>query len=170
MATTFTFEHRPKDRELALQEITRRGTRRWLLLAIVVVFSGIGVWMGWSHLPGDPVAALVTALPWFLIGAFWAFMARELQHRSANVLPQLESGGLQQCRVDSEGFHLERDGAALTLPWQNMYRAVETPDLFLFFQSKTRVYYIPKRVMSSGDVEQVRATMKNALNRIEVLA
>jgi hypothetical protein len=50
---------------------------------------------------------------------------------------------------------------ALDLPWHAMLSGVETAEFFLFFYNKQLAYYLPKRLLDSTGINEIRTMMQN---------
>lgn len=150
----------------ALRVVSRHTAARWLSWgfgALALVLAAVSVRDGWGRV--SPVALFLNALPWVLLGVFWVAFLPISQRRAARSLPKRDASvqGPQERTVDASGFHSRGNGVALDVPWHAMVQGLESDEFFLFFYSKQLAYYLPKRVLSGTQIEEVRTLMRSGL-------
>lgn len=160
MPTTAQFEFDEAEHRQALREAWTLRPLSWISAAIGIAWSGAGLWFGVLRSWGNEsmVDALVNALPWLLLGAFFLglvpLLHRAQARRALETDPSLN--GTQLRTVDDVGLHVTGAGYAPTLPWSELVRAVETAHFFLFFQDARLMQYIPKRALTDVQRDELR--------------
>lgn len=168
MTVTASYEYDSTEHYRALRAITNLTPLRWVSLVCFVVLpvGAIGLSVFAARSTGhDVLDGLLTVLPYVLLFLFWGALIPMSQRRRAKKLPKLDPSvlGVQERRVDAEGYHSRGNGVALDIPWHAMKKAVETPDVFLFFYNWQCAYYLPKRPLDSAQVAQIRDLARTAL-------
>jgi YcxB-like protein len=166
VAVTSVFEFDSSEYYRALRVVSRHTAARWVswgFAALALVLAVLAIRDGWWRT--SPVALFLNALPWVLLGVFWVVFLPVSQRWAARRLPKRDASvrGPQERTVDADGFHSRGNGVALDVPWHAMLRGVESDEFFLFFYSKQLAYYLPKRVLSSTQIGEVRAMMRSGL-------
>jgi hypothetical protein len=163
-----TYEYDPAEHYQALRAVTKLTPLRWigllcfLVLPAIVVALTVVAARSTGHLVGQ---ALITIVPWVLLLFVWGALIPLSQRRRAKRLPKLDASlqGLQERRVDGEGYHSRGNGVALDIPWHAMKKAVETDKVFLFFYNWQCAYYFPKRTLNATQIGQVREFTRSGL-------
>jgi hypothetical protein len=65
--------------------------------------------------------------------------------------------------VSAAGYSRRQSGSEFRVPWQDIKRVVETPQLFLFFHTANCAYYIPKTALSDMQQQAVRAIVRERM-------
>jgi hypothetical protein len=156
---TTVFDFDPTEHYAALRAVTKQTPFRWLPLGAVLVFGslfGISALSSWGS--ADPWTLIRGALPWALLLFFWLFLFKWLRRWQSKAVAKRDPSvrGPQERTVDEQGFHSRGNGVSVDVPWHALQRAVETEDFFLFFYTWQCAYYLPKRTLSSTQVEEVR--------------
>jgi hypothetical protein len=163
---TTVFDFDPAEHYAALRAVTKQTPLRWLPLG-TLLFVGtmvmLSVGLSWERADGWTI--IRGALPWALLLIFWLFLFKWLQRRQASVVAKRDPSvrGPQERSVDEQGFRSRGNGVAIEVPWHAIQRAVETTDFFLFFYTWQCAYYVPKRTLSSMQVDETRQHARSAL-------
>lgn len=163
--TSLTYEFRvdPSETVRASQYIRRRQRFGWLR------------WAVWPMLLGLAVLYRATDVPWrdlWLLGVAALFLAaltlatpwvqrRQLQ-RAYSETPSLREP--QVYRFSDAGLAITGGPATVTLGWDAIVEALETPEFFLLFYSKRCAYYVPKRSIGGiAEEEALRVLLREHL-------
>jgi|SRR5271165_4643424 len=154
-----TFELTQNDLSEAM--IAHRNSRR-----VLRVFVAIALVMAcWSISAAVRSRRLLDALPpvAFVAVTAWAWWA--LPHRQARRLLRTTKWmqGPQTILLDSAGVHWERDGGSSDTAWKNFIRYRESKSQFLPYTSPTGFNALPKRVLSSQQIVQVRSLLAESI-------
>ncbi len=69
----------------------------------------------------------------------------------------------QEYTISDEGFNAHSESAQVFVKWNEMYKATETKENYLFFIAKGQAYIIPKRyLIDEKDIEIIRKAIKLA--------
>jgi hypothetical protein len=158
MSITAQFEFDEAEYRLALRELL--GPMRWTIILGGIVLPLVALWFGvlrpWGEITIEE--AVATVLPWVLLGAFFVALAPVLtwaQARKARALdPSLN--GTQVREVGDAGLQILGAGYAPTLAWSDIERARETAHFFFFFEDKRVWHFIPKRVLTDIERDELR--------------
>jgi hypothetical protein len=166
MAVALTYEFDAHEYYRASRAVMRLTSARWLNWGFSALAVGLAMW---SIVPnwGAPVGVLLAgAFPWLLLAGFWLAFIPFIQRRAARKLPERDASvrGPQERIIDSSGLHLRGNGVALEVPWHAMVRGVETAQFFLFFYNKQCAHFVPKRTLSTRQIDQIREFMQGGLN------
>jgi len=143
----------------ALWRFTTAG--RWLrALAYLFIAGGVLIiLLLWFGVEGTPQRRLAAALPWFLVVSLWILMLR-------GGIPGLARFTVRQTMIDpskpfidtisTQGYRRQQSGTELSVPWSDLKRVVETRNLFLFFNTPSCAYFVPKDPMAQEQQEVVR--------------
>lgn len=160
MPTTARFEFDEAEHRQALREAWKLRPLTWFTTAIGMAWSGVGLWFGVLRSWGDESMgdALLNALPWLFLGAFFLGLMPLLHRAQARTALETDPSlnGTQLRTVDDVGLHVTGAGYAPSLPWSELVRAVETAHFFLFFQDTRLMHYIPKRVLTDIQRDELR--------------
>lgn len=158
MSITAQFEFDEIEYRQALHEML--GPLRWTLPVGAIVLSVVALWLGvfrhWAEVSlGD---AILTGLPWVLLGAFFLSLTPLLSRAKARKALELDPSlnGTQRHTVGDAGLQIRGAGYSPSLTWTDLERVTETKHFFLFFQDKRVWHYIPKRVLSDVERDEVR--------------
>ena len=73
--------------------------------------------------------------------------------------------GIRTQSFTPEGFSASSDGFNTSFKWDAIPKAIETKDFFLIYISSRSAHITPKpRLTEPGDLEKLRAVLKNYLN------
>jgi YcxB-like protein len=87
MSVTIEYEFDSADHYVALGQVTKRTSARWLIWVSAAVFCAVALWVFWSGArTRNLAAALISALPWVFIGAFWVAMMPSTQKNVARAI------------------------------------------------------------------------------------
>jgi hypothetical protein len=163
MAITAQFEFDEAEHRRVLRETWSLHPMRWVVPVAGILVPATMIWLGtvryWRQL--SAADALLNALPWVLLGAFFLGLA-PLVHRAGarkalDVDPSLN--GIQTRTVDETGLHVRGAGFSPSLGWGELVRVSETPNFFLFFYDRQLAHYIPKRALD----DQARDDLRNLI-------
>jgi hypothetical protein len=141
---------------------------RWLraFAYVTIAVAGIlmlGLWVGTE---GSVRHRLLAALPWLVVAGLWVMLLR-------GGFPWLSRFSARQSMVDpnqplidtvsAAGYSRRQSGSEFRVPWQDIKRVVETPQLFLFFHTANCAYYIPKTALSDMQQQAVRAIVRERM-------
>lgn len=158
----YTFDWMPGEHArvtaLLVRDRMRRPLARILFLSIAVVvvlavaLSVLAIAGGDPSLafPLLPLALVVGALSVTtpaLIGRLQAWQIRRVDPNLASPIHH---------HLTPEGVRIELRTTRVELGWEGMAGVRETPDFFLFHYSPRHAYYLPKRVLPPGEVDEVR--------------
>jgi hypothetical protein len=166
MSINATQQFDPTEHYLASREVSRGTWGHFIIWGFGALSVLLLVWhiaSAWGERP--PFTVLVGALPYFVLAGFWFIFIPFSQRRAARKLPETDASirGLHTRTVDDEGFHFRGNDVALDVPWHAMQRAKETDKFFLFFYNKQCAYYLPKRALTSTEIGEVRALVREGL-------
>jgi hypothetical protein len=158
MRITAQFEFDEAEHRKALRELL--GPMRWTVPFAGVAVSLVALWFGvfrhWDDI--SAADAITTALPWVLLGAFLVALAPLLAWAQARKALELDPSlnGTQVRTLDGAGLRIIGAGYAPTLGWSDIERATETRHFFFFFEDKRVWHYIPKRVLTDVERDELR--------------
>lgn len=166
MSVTATFEYDPDEFYRGLRVVSRRSTWHWLTLAFAALIALMVIYVvavNWRT--ADPGELVLALLPWVILVVFWGSFLPLMHRSAAKKLIQRDASarGLQERTVDDFGYRSRGNDVVFEMPWHAMHDVIETPELFLFFYNKDTAYYIPKRVLSAGQISELRALISNHL-------
>jgi hypothetical protein len=152
----------------ASRAVTGATVWRWLIplggLALPAVMIGTNVVPHWRALSAGSIAA--NTAPWILLAVFYLTFIPRLQRQASRKAqandPSLR--GVQLRAVDDAGLKISGANFAQELAWTDLYRAVETPEFFLFFYNKRCAHFMPKRAMSRDGIERTRRLVATHLS------
>ena len=73
--------------------------------------------------------------------------------------------GIQHQTLAPEGFSISSDAFNANFKWDAIHKAIETKDFFFLYISSRSAYFIPKsRLSDAGDLERLRAVLRNYLH------
>jgi hypothetical protein len=160
MTTSATFDFDRREYYRGIRAVQANNPYRWVIPLVGIILPSVMIWfaIGESWQRMGPWLAFQNALPWLLLGAFYLsmmpLMARAAAKKALENDPSLR--GPQTRIVDDEGIHVLGAGLRQDLRWTDLVKAVETREFFLFFYNKRQAHYIPKRVLTSASVADVR--------------
>jgi hypothetical protein len=114
---------------------------------------------GWRAI-SLPLLALGMA-PWLLLLLALPLAARWAARRALRTGPSTR--GTQRVGVAEWGLQVAGPMYSGELKWPAFMRAVETDEFLLFFISRLQPIFIPKRLLSAAELEQVRALTSDGL-------
>jgi hypothetical protein len=136
----------------AIRAAGRHGPRVWpAYLFMVVLVAGTsggtllrqyqeggfaGVNLGLLALALFPLGLIVVAVP---LASLWTAYSHGRSNRMA--------AGEQLVGLTPTGLHTAGPLQRGTIPWEALMKVVETPEFFLFYQTKIAAVYLPKRVL-----------------------
>lgn len=136
------------------------GHTRWAVPLGGITLALVALWLGvlrhWGEAPlGD---ALLNVLPWVLLGAFFAGLIPLLNRARARkaLVDDPTLNGPQVRTVDESGLHVVGAGFAPSRTWSELARAKETSNFFFFFEDDRVSHYLPKRVLSDIERDELR--------------
>ena len=69
----------------------------------------------------------------------------------------------QRLQIDESGLTVEETGSRLQIEWFALKRFVESPAVFLLYGRQDEMSIIPKRDLTSSDIEALRHLMRERL-------
>lgn len=164
---SYTFDWRRSEHArvstMLVREQFRTGAWRvmkWVVVAIVVLAWLLSIILA---LLGDvasglrllPLLVAVTALLLVFGWLTGSLRAWQVQRQDPNVQYPLTH------TVDASGLHVSMHTAEIELKWAGLHQIRETPDMFLFYYSKTTAYFLPKRAVGGeAEVESLREWLR----------
>jgi hypothetical protein len=160
MSVTAQFEFDRDEYQSALRETWAFNPGRWVLPVMGIVVPAVMLWVAVGQYWGEinAKAAIVSAVPWLMLSAFYLSMLPLMQRAAARRALENDPAlrGVQVRTVDEAGVQVVGAGFAQQLLWADLVRAVETDHFFLFFYNKRVAHYLPKRVLTESELHQVR--------------
>lgn len=136
------------------------GPARWAAPLGGITLAVVALWLGVFRFRGDATLgdALLNVLPWVLLGAFFASLLSLLSRARARkaLVDDPTLNGPQVRTVDESGLHVAGAGYAPTRTWSELARAKETSNFFFFFEDDRVSHYLPKRVLSDVERDELR--------------
>jgi len=148
----------------AVWRYTRVG--RWLrgVAYVTIAVAGLLMILLWLGTEGPLGNRFLAALPWLVVAGLWVMLLR-------GGFPWLSRFSARQSMVDpnkplidtvsAAGYSRRQSGSEFRVPWQDIKRVVETPQLFLFFHTANCAYYIPKSALSDAQQQVIRAIVRD---------
>ena len=136
------------------------GPMRWTVPLGGITLALVALWFGVVRRWGEASLgeALLDVLPWILLGAFFAGLAplinRARARKALDDDPTLN--GPQVRTVDDSGLHVVGAGYAPSRRWSELARAKETANFFFFFEDDRISHYLPKRVLTDLERDELR--------------
>ena len=160
MSVTATFDFDQREYYRGLRAVMRRNPYWWLIPVLGIVLPLGMIWLAvgrrWHQVSAEQ--AILSALPWALLGTFYLalvpMMARSAARRALENDPSLR--GTQTRIIDDAGLHVRGAGFAQDFAWSDIVRVVESPDFFLLFYNKRMAHYVPKRALSTNEIQAAR--------------
>lgn len=160
MNVTVEFTFDAAEHRRASFAVMRTLPTRWMGPVVAVPFLAFGIWpvlAGRREL--TPWTVVVSALPWVLLAAVFAFLTPIAVWATARRIARHDPSarGVQRRSLDATGLRSTGNGVSLDLPWHAIERCVETEAFFLFFYTKQLAYYLGKSHLSAEQCDTVRA-------------
>jgi hypothetical protein len=121
-----------------------------LCLGGVFLIFGFSV-QGWAALVGG-APWIVLILLWLVLlsGGFAWIAAWQIKRNN----PHLVAG--QEHHISASGYQVRCGATTSTTAWEGIQRFVETPAFFLVYPVRNAAYYLPKRCLTSMEIETIR--------------
>lgn len=165
----YTFDWRPGEHarvtSLLVREQFRSGVRRilkWAVAGVLILgaFSAIAVALSGDVGEAVELGLLIVAVAALVLAfgrlAGW-IQAWQLKRSDPNVAHPITHS------LDEAGYHVSTRTTDIDLRWDGLHKVRETPELFMLYYSRRLAYYLPKRVLGSGEVEELRAWIRAQL-------
>ena len=135
--------------------------RKWItqLITALVLLASVFLF----KLAGYFTNGLGGYLPFFFFGAILIYFSRFFidPGRMGNKAVSNENLNSQfSCLIDQETFMIKNQFNEIRMKWENFYKVIESPDLYLLFFAKNQFQFIPKNAFQSEIEIQ---TFKNLL-------
>jgi L-lactate permease len=130
---------------------------KWLRIALIVVFSFSIVIMAKTSSNGQfPAIISITLLALFIFGLFAKYIAHWCLKRSYKT--QEKQFNEQHMDLSETGIsgHSTDGTVSYRYDWSAFERSIELPDAFLFLPNKTSFIRIPKDVLSTEQIRELK--------------
>jgi hypothetical protein len=141
----------------------RRGPRRWATrfcwaMAILVFLIGLLGSFG-------PKASFWSALPLFLLAAFWVYYANAVWSRAGRRAFSGRPELAQEYTIEADESGVVFSGAISRMQWSwaAFIKFAESKKLFLTYLSPCVFVILPKRILSPGETDQLRELLRQKL-------
>jgi hypothetical protein len=162
------FEYESAEAARAGMVAARKAGGLWISYAVIsalvlwnTVAPAYAQWQrgGWRAI-SLPLLVLGMA-PWLIIVLALPLASRWAARRALRTGPSTR--GTQRVGVAEWGLRVTGPLHSGELKWPAFMRAVETEEFFLFFISKVQPIFVPKRLLTAAELEQVRALTRDGL-------
>jgi hypothetical protein len=131
-----------------------------IFIALLLIGDAIAVWFALQQDQpiflniAMPVTLVVLVLLWIMLwGQGWVDALRQRRNDSSLQYPI-------QHILNAHGLRVRKKTSEVALRWKAMVRVTETPEFMLFFYSHGKAYYLPKRAISAGQLDELRALIR----------
>lgn len=125
----------------------------WFMFAFWILLALFSSWINWTELlRGSTSQRLTVIVPVAICGLIFLLIARVSPRYKARRMILREV----TWAFSDDGVHLTSSVSATDLKWEAFLKYRETPKLFLLFVQKGMAQFIPKRVLTPEQTDNLR--------------
>lgn len=166
-ASYLTTEEDYRNYRMAVRHLRISGIRRacFLIAGVIIMAAGAALLYFYSGGFYDNLAWFALVVVGMFCASYYDVLVPYLTRRQANAAFAQRSRILvaQNISLYPDHFQVNTDRYIATVPYNLLYKCVEDATMFLFYTGMDEVRFLPKRVLTEGEAEQLSAALRGAL-------